>query len=62
MLDQRVSSYMSSYHVLQVLERQAVAEQFQKVNAGLERTLDALRYEDFASDEVKEQVSSWRFS
>lgn len=62
MLDQRVSSYMSSYHVFQVLERQAVAEQFQKVNAGLERTLDALRYEDFASDEVKEQVSSQRFS
>lgn len=39
-----------------------MAEQFQKVNAGLERTLDALRYEDFASDEVKEQVSSWCFS
>lgn len=39
-----------------------MAEQFQKVNAGLERTLDALRYEDFASDEVKEQVSLHRFS
>ncbi|XP_024401002.1 U-box domain-containing protein 13 isoform X1 [Physcomitrium patens] len=39
-----------------VLERQAAAEQFDKVNADLECALDALPYDQFASDEVKEQV------
>ena len=40
----------------QVLERDSVAEQFDKANADFERTLDSLPYDQFASDEVREQV------
>jgi hypothetical protein len=40
-----------------VLERQAVAEQFQKVTDYLSQTLDALPYAKLdISDEVREQV------
>lgn len=33
-----------------------MADQFQNVTTDLERTLEALPYEDLVSDEVKEQV------
>lgn len=40
----------------QVLERKAAAEQFEKANADLELRLKVLPYDQFASEEVKEQV------
>lgn len=45
-----------------MLERQVAAELFEKANANLEFSLDALPYDQFASDEVKEQVQSERHS